>query len=140
MYRFEIKKGNQDFSEIRAIRTAVFIEEQGFCNEFDDIDASAWHTLVLDGQRAVATGRAFPNEDGSYTIGRVAVIREYRGKGAGSVVMRSLEQKIRELGAPEIRLSAQTQAVGFYQSLGYQGDGEEYLDEHCPHIAMVKKL
>ena len=140
MYRYEWKQGNADFDLCRAIRTAVFVEEQGFHNEFDEIDPIAWHTIVWDGDRAIATGRLFQNQDGSYTIGRVAVLKDYRGTGAGSVVMRSLEKKAKELLAASIRLSAQVQAVGFYQALGYQPEGKEYLDEHCPHITMVKKL
>lgn len=140
MYQYQLTKGAQDFSDCRAIRTSVFVEEQGFCNEFDEIDPIAWHTVVFEGDRAVATGRAFENPDGSYTIGRIAVLKEYRGKGAGSVAVRSLEEKLRELHAPSIHLSAQLQAVGFYQTLGYQRVGNEYLDEHCPHVSMVKDL
>ena len=37
-------------------------------------------------------------------------------------------------------LSAQVQAKGFYKKLGYVQDGDEYLDEHCPHILMCKVL
>lgn len=140
MYHYQLTKGCGNFSHCRLIRTTVFVEEQGFRNEFDEIDSVAWHTVVFDGDKAVATGRAFQNPDGSYTIGRIAVLKEYRGKGAGSVVVRSLEEKLQELHAPSIRLSAQLQAEGFYQTLGYQRVGVEYLDEHCPHVSMMKEL
>lgn len=140
MYRYEWKYGNEDFDACRAIRTAVFVEEQEFEKEFDEIDPIAWHVVIWDGIQAVATGRIFSNKDGSYTIGRVAVLKNYRGTGVGSTVIQSLESKARELRAPSIHLSAQLQAVGFYQKMGYHPEGKEYLDEFCPHISMVKIL
>ena len=116
------------------------MEEQGFEKEFDEIDPIAWHVVIWDGIQSVATGRLFPNKDGSYTIGRVAVRKNYRGTGAGSIVIRLLEKKAGELRAPSIHLSAQLQAVGFYQKMGYHPEGKKYLDEFCPHISMVKIL
>lgn len=140
MYRSEIFYGKQHFAPCEAIRTAVFIEEQGFHGEFDEIDDRAWHTIVYDGEKPIATGRAFLNEDGVHTIGRVAALQEYRGKGAGTAVLRALEEKLRQEGATTVCLSAQIQAMGFYRALGYQPEGAEYLDEHCPHITMKKQL
>lgn len=44
-------------AEARKIREQVFVEEQGFENEFDELDAQVPHAvLFMDGQ-AVATGR-----------------------------------------------------------------------------------
>lgn len=140
MYRYQFRQGRQDFDNSRRIRTDVFVEEQGFREEFDDIDGIAWHVVVFDGDRPIATGRTFPNADGSYSIGRVAVIKGYRSKGVGAVVMNALEEKARALGARTLVLSAQTHAVGFYQRMGFSPYGEEYYDEHCPHIAMKKDL
>ncbi len=44
------------------------------------------------------------------------------------------------MGYHEVELSAQTQACEFYLKNGYKKYGEEYLDEHCPHIHMRKKV
>ena len=52
--------------------------------------------------------------------------------------MEGLEKEARKRGAEELMLSAQVQARGFYEKLGYSAYGGEYLDEHCPHIAMKK--
>ncbi|WP_426093377.1 hypothetical protein [Escherichia coli] len=37
-------------------------------------------------------------------------------------------------------LGAQLTAKGFYLSLGYQPEGEEFLDADMPHIKMSKYL
>lgn len=129
-------------SSIRMIREIVFIEEQGFINEFDEIDSEAIHVLVYADGEPAATGRLFQSEDEQdfYIIGRVAVLSNYRKSGLGSKVMDFLEDKAREIGATGIKLSAQCQAKGFYKKRGYEERGEVYQDEGCPHILMIKYL
>ena len=138
MYRTVIRQGTAQFDDARAIRTDVFVIEQGFHNEFDEIDDRAYHAVLYDGERPVATGRAFQEQGGGWHIGRIAVRKEYRGSGMGALVMQALEEKLRELHASGAELSAQIQAAGFYEKLGYRPYGTEYLDEHVPHIAMRK--
>lgn len=135
----KIAYGNELLPDTHGIREDVFVREQGFHNEFDEIDAVAWHTVIYDNGRPAATGRAFL-EDGAWHIGRVAVRKEFRGKQYGAAVMQALERKIAELGAENVGLSAQVQARGFYEKLGYEAHGGEYLDEHCPHVSMTKCL
>jgi predicted GNAT family N-acyltransferase len=81
---------------------------------------------------AVATGRLLP--DGH--IGRMAVLREARSRGAGSLVLRALMAAARERGHAEVVLSAQTHAIGFYERHGYLAEGEEYDDCGIPHVDM----
>ena len=73
-------------------------------------------------------------------IGRIAVMKEYRGQSLGSEVIAILEEKALELGANHIELSAQIQAKDFYKKLGYTEIGEIYKEEFCPHIKMFKDL
>ena len=71
--------------EAKTIRRAVFMEEQGFQEEFDEIDGQAGHLVMFDGALPVATCRFYRKEGTvSYIIGRVAVIPEYRGRNLGS--------------------------------------------------------
>lgn len=140
--RFTITNGLPDDSPAREIRREVFLQEQGFQNEFDAVDAAAWHVVLwLDGNPA-ATGRVFQKEGepGTFCIGRIAVRKPRRGMGCGAQVIRRLERLAEELGAVQIELSAQTRVKGFYESMGYFAYGKEYKDEFCPHIAMAKRL
>lgn len=54
--------------------------------------------------------------------------------------MNEAEAALALKGAKKVALSAQVQAAGFYKKLGYVQVGEEYLDEHCPHVDMEKLL
>jgi acetyltransferase, GNAT family len=127
--------------EIKQIRIDVFMKEQGFEDEFDEIDDIAKFVLLsIDGKPA-GTCRYFPsNEEGDAPIGRMAVRKLYRGQHLGTKIMMAAENGIRRDGFKTCSLSAQVQAKPFYESLGYKAEGEEYLDEGCPHILMRKVL
>ena len=136
-----IKAYNDLPEEARFIRQTVFMEEQGFKNEFDDIDETAIHAVgFIDGVPA-ATGRVFPaEEDGAYYLGRLAVRKEFRKGGTGSAIVAFLENEAAKHGASKIILHAQIQAQPFYEKNGYTAEGEPFLDETTPHITMVKKI
>lgn len=123
-----------------AIRTAVFVEEQGFQQEFDETDSHAWHVLVYDGGTAVATGRLYTEDGDCYLIGRVAVLPAYRGKQIGKLVVTALEEQAKKCDGSWISLSAQCRAAGFYEKLGYSRTEDLHMDEFCPHITMVKRI
>ena len=137
----EIKAYERLCDDALKIRITVFVEEQGFRDEFDDIDERALHLVAYDGEKAVATCRCFYESDPKvWHIGRVAVLKEYRGKGLGKQVMEEAERRISLKGGKVCELSSQCRARGFYESCGYEAEGEIYLDEGCPHVKMAKHI
>ncbi len=78
----------------RQVRLAVFVQEQGFAeaSEFDAVDPAAWHAVLWENGLPLATGRVFPDEsrESRFTIGRIAVQREYRGSRLGAQIMEAL--------------------------------------------------
>lgn len=123
------------------IRKVVFECEQGFKEEFDELDRSgkAKHMVFYKDGEPIGTCRYYMVND-VYKIGRIAVIKEYRGKGIGQLIVRCAEDKILETGARETVLSAQVRAKGFYGKMGYVEEGEIYMEEMCPHIKMRKRF
>jgi predicted GNAT family N-acyltransferase len=125
----------RDEAGIRAVRTAVFIEEQRVPveAEWDEHDATAAWAVAEDAEgRAIGCGRLLADR----TIGRVAVLSDWRGKGVGDALMRELLLLAYERGDDESTLSSQSHAVPFYERLGYRAEGEEYLDVGIPHRRM----
>lgn len=123
------------------IRQQVFIKEQGFINEFDDIDKCAWHLVVYDEEMPLACCRFFrgdtPNE---FIIGRLAVLKEHRGKQLGALMIKEAEKYIKSIGGEKLSLSAQLRVKGFYEKQGFTASGDTYFDEYCEHIHMEKAL
>lgn len=123
------------------IRENVFIKEQGFLDEFDHLDHAATHLVLYYNTISAATCRFYPfEEDNAYVIGRIAVVKEYRGKGLGTRLVQEAERQIKEAGGKRVLLAAQTLATGFYEKLGYAMFGDIFLEEHCPHVWMRKSL
>ncbi len=127
--------------EARKIRETVFLQEQGFQTEYDEIDQIATHLVLYEEGSPLATCRVFPGEmPGSYILGRLAVYKEYRGKGIGSRMLLEAEACVRELGGSCLMLHSQLHAKEFYEKSGYIAYGEIAYEEDCPHIWMKKQL
>ncbi|WP_254920378.1 GNAT family N-acetyltransferase [Blastococcus mobilis] len=132
-----------DRPEVAALRTRVFVEEQGVPPEIeqDAADATAVHALSRDaGGRVVATGRLLLREDGRASIGRMAADASVRGRGHGAAVLAELHRQAVLRGVTEVELHAQVTARGFYERVGYTAVGEEYLEAGIPHVTMVRRL
>lgn len=127
-------------SDAEKLRRDVFMNEQGFKNEFDEIDDRATHVIIYDDNTPVATGRLFTDDGENYIIGRVCVAKDYRDKKLGKRVIMALEEDARKMGGKSVSVSAQCRVQGFYEKLGYEPTDDLHDDEGCPHITMVKKL
>lgn len=106
-------------------------------------EAQVMETFQETQQRLEETPQGFLLSGGK--IGRVAVSKALRGKGAGRMLMEAAEAWIIKAlaSAPyvqsaqnvqaKIQLSAQVIAKRFYDSLGYTSDDVQYLEEGEPH-------
>ena len=121
-----------------ALREEVFIREQSVPTdmEWDEFDPLSRHVVASVDGIPIGTGRLLP--DGH--IGRMAVLREWRGKGAGSALLTRLMEIARTLGMQRVLLNAQVQALPFYLRHGFQAEGEEFLDAGIAHRRMWRDL
>lgn len=124
---------------LRVIRTAVFIHEQHVPEvlEWDEFDVISVHLLARDAAgQPVGTARLLP--DGH--IGRMAVLKEWRGQGIGSAMLHKLLQEMMRRHQHEAQLNAQTSAVPFYEKFGFRVSGEEFMEAGIPHVKMTLSL
>lgn len=130
----------QQYDAIRAVRTEVFLVEQAIPPEleYDQHDLTSIHVVVYDHQKPVGTGRLDVHQSGR--IGRVAVLKSFRRQGIGRQIMTTLEQQAVEIGLNQIWFHSQITAVPFYRALGYESEGEIFMEANIPHVAMRKKL
>ena len=125
--------------QARQIRISVFMDEQGFTEEFDALDEICTHLVMFDRDIPVATCRTWLAEDG-WHVGRLAVIKFYRGRGLGQEMLEHAEEYVRRLGGDYISLHAQCRAEAFYRKCGYTPYGETDYDEGVEHVHMRKVL
>jgi len=124
-----------DGERLRAIRRAVFVQEQGVPEEleWDELDEHCRHVLALGpGEVVIGTGRLTPDA----RIGRMAVAREWRGLGVGSAILTALLQEAQNAGCVIVSLHAQVHALPFYEKHGFSAQGLEFLEADIPHRVM----
>ena len=71
---------------------------------------------------------------------QMAVLNNLQGKGIGRALMQFAENIARDRGFKKIIMHARKSAAGFYEKLGYQVNGAEFLEVTLPHYEMQKKL
>lgn len=124
------------------IRETVFIHEQGFVDEVDDIDSTATHLVLYDeNDRPIATCRVFKNVDkDSFILGRFCVLKEFRGRGIGKALLFDAEKIVINLGGKVLSLHSQYSAKDFYKKLDYIEIGQADFEQGCKHIWLKKDL
>jgi len=128
-----------DRTEIRRVRHAVFVAEQGIpaALEWDGLDPGCRHVLACSAAgKVIATGRLSP--DGR--IGRMAVLPTWRRLGVGRAVLARLLQLAACQGLPRVYLHAQLAAAGFYRREGFRESGAPFEDAGILHVAMSRTV
>ena len=119
----------------------MFVVEQN-CpyQELDANDKNAYHVYYKNKGIVVAVLRLYlAGDNQQVNIGRVAVASEFRKLGLGKKMMiASLKFITDKFKNQDILLSAQIYLTEFYQSLGFEIHGEEFLEDGIPHINMIK--
>jgi predicted GNAT family N-acyltransferase len=125
----------QEEPALRSIRSRVFTAEQGVPEhlEWDGKDAQAVH-LIAETTSGVAIGTARLLPGGR--LGRMAVLRAYRGQGVGSALLREALRVARQHGLDSLTLHAQVQVMPFYQRFGFEVVGNCFKEAGIPHQAM----
>ncbi|CAG7642970.1 GNAT family N-acetyltransferase [Paenibacillus allorhizosphaerae] len=140
-------KTDEQLQEGLSVRIAVFVEEQNVPRdlEMDEFDASPQacrHFVVRNDLGETIAAARWRMYDGlTAKLQRIAVLKSYRGKGIGRIIIDAMEADIREGGVPAVILDAQTQAEAFYRKLGYETiSSEPFLDAGIWHVRMRKQL
>jgi predicted GNAT family N-acyltransferase len=138
---FFVRQANwsTDQAALSAIRRTVFIEEQSVPPdlEWDGLDEECVHALALtQASEPIGCARLLP--DGN--IGRMAVLKSWRGKGVGSALLNALVSKAAEQALDRVYVHAQTYMKKFYQHHGFKRIGDEFMEAGIPHVKMIRRL
>jgi predicted GNAT family N-acyltransferase len=122
-----------------AVREEVFVREQNVPPEMelDEDDPRSVHVLARapDGT-VIAAGRLTP----AGQIGRMAVLKDWRGRGVGSALVELLLEQARTRGMGEVLLHAQAEATDFYLKHGFEVAGEDFMEAGIPHRPMRRAI
>ena len=146
---FELKHfkelNNDELYAIMQLRQRVFVLEQNCAFvDCDDLDQPSWHLMCyVDGHKLAAYSRLVPVNaayPGYASIGRVASDPKYRKEGYGRLLMTESLVRCHELfGDVPLKIGAQLYLKRFYESYGFVGIGEIYVEDNIEHIHMVRE-
>ena len=133
-FQIKVVSWQQTEQDLRAIRTPVFIKEQAVAPDFewDEIDQVAVHLLATQNNEPIACLRIID----FHKIGRMAVLKEFRGNGLGAILLLEAVKICKAHGSKTVHLSAQTHAIGFYEKCGFKVTSAVYQDVHIAHVDM----
>jgi ElaA protein len=134
----------KELFDIYKLRSEVFVVEQNCAyQDPDEKDLQAIHVTLFEKHTLAGYSRIIP-PGVSYkepSIGRVVVAKEFRTNGYGKILMKQSINKALDLFKDQgIVISAQTYLTKFYTELGFQSEGNGYLEDNIPHIKMRYKL
>ena len=134
MHRVQSGHWDKLEQDAKFIRKQVFIIEQNIPEdqEWDDQDMISDHFVVYDQDQPIATARLLQNN----SVGRVAVLKAYRGQGIGSMIMLEIIRQAHQQDRKFLHLSSQVHAISFYEKLGFSIQGDAYDECGIPHIKM----
>ena len=135
---FQILSWIKNLNEIKKIRTVVFLHEQNIPEEleWDEYDKSAFHFGLFYKSCLVAYARSIENN--VYWIGRMTVHKEYRNIGIGSHLLQLVIAFLRDRNSQkDIFVSAQVQAIHFYEKNNFSVRRKTYLDAGILHTDMI---
>ncbi|WP_456380917.1 GNAT family N-acetyltransferase [Thiolapillus sp.] len=135
-YSIRLAHWPQDREALRLVREKVFVEEQQVpvALEWDGLDPQCLHLIAEDADgNPIGTGRLLP--DGH--IGRMAVLKEWRGRRVGTKLLHGLMEEGRKKNFATLILAAQLQAIPFYEKAGFHAEGDVFDDAGIPHRNMV---
>lgn len=134
MFRVQSGHWNKLEQDAKFIRKQVFIIEQNIPEEeeWDDQDMISDHFVVYDQDQPIATARLLQNN----SVGRVAVLKAYRGQGIGRMIMLEIIRQAHQQDRKFLQLSSQVHAISFYEKLGFSIQGDAYDECGIPHIKM----
>jgi predicted GNAT family N-acyltransferase len=67
---------------------------------------------------------------------RLAVLPPFRGRGIARRLTAAVCGELRDRGATEVRIHAQSYIQTLYASLGFVAEGSEFVEAGIPHVAM----
>ncbi|WP_215143598.1 GNAT family N-acetyltransferase [Exiguobacterium qingdaonense] len=140
MLTIQSGKDTMLIEQARQVREIVFIQEQGIdpSLEYDDLDDACIHVVGLLDSEPVTTARLRPVDAKVGKVERVATIQSARGQGYAKDIMNEVERVAKRQGLVELRLGAQLTALPFYEKIGYEAFGDEFMDAFIPHRMMKK--
>ena len=137
-----VEHGSGEYEETVALRDEVLRNPLGLSYDPAELagEKDSFHLALWDEEGLAACLVLKPLDERGIKMRQLAVRESSQGKGFGREHVSYAESFAKGKGYEEIVLHARETARGFYQKLGYEAEGDSFVEVGLPHLFMRKKL
>ena len=139
----KLAESKEDYAKCVYVRTLVFtVGQQCPVNiEIDEHEDTAHHYVLLNDDEPIAAARWRSYGEGIAKVERIAVLDNHQGKGYGRQIVQYITDELHANAAiNKVVMHAQDHALPFYEKIGYQIEGEGFIEANIPHHKIVKEV
>lgn len=142
MQFIEIEWQSELYDQEIELRLELLRTPLGLTFSAADLQAEAHelHFGIVDQQRLIACAVVVPQSETNGKLRQMVVRNAFQRSGVGTELIRQIERVLAARGFRSIELNARDIAIGFYERLGYEKVGDEFIEVSIPHWKMTKSI
>lgn len=137
-----IDHGSAEYEQMVRLRDDILRKPLGLSFTMEELELEKNNILIaaFEEEQILGCCMLIDNQPPTVRLRQMAVLNNLQGKGIGRALMNFAENLSRDRGYKTITMHARKVAVGFYERVGYQVTGDEFIELNIPHYVMEKRL
>jgi predicted GNAT family N-acyltransferase len=137
-----IDHGSEDYKKMVDLRMEILRKPLGLSFSDDDLARETSDILIgaFEEDELIACCILTSIGEGTCKLRQMAVQPKMQGTGLGAAMMNYAEQLAKDAGYAKMVMNARKTAKGFYEKLGYEIKGDEFIEVTLPHFYMQKNI
>jgi ribosomal protein S18 acetylase RimI-like enzyme len=137
-----IDHGTKEYKQMVQLRNDILRKPLGLNFTAEELEKEKEEILIgaFEEEKMLGCCMLITTDPTTVRLRQMAVLNNLQGKGIGRALMQFAENIARDRGFRKITMHARKTAVGFYEKLGYQVEGEQFEEVSLPHFIMQKVL
>jgi predicted GNAT family N-acyltransferase len=137
-----IDHGSADYKKMVDLRMDILRRPLGLTFSAEDLEKEKHDLLIgaFEEDELLACCILTKIAKDTCKLRQMAVRPKIQGTGLGAAMMNYAEQLAKDAGYKKMVMNARKTAKGFYEKLGYEIEGDEFVEVTLPHFYMQKNI
>ena len=137
-----IDYSSEDYGKMVELRREILRKPLGIDYAPEDLEREKEDILIgaFEEDRIVGCCILTKLTQDTCKLRQMAVHSKVQRNGLGGAMLQFAENVARDAGYRKMVLNARKTALGFYEKLGYQQEGNQFLEVSLPHFKMHKSI
>lgn len=137
-----IDHGSEDYKKMVDLRMEILRKPLGLSFTETDLEKEKQDILIgaFEDDELLACCVLTKIAEDTCKLRQMAVRHKIQGTGLGAAMMNYAEQLAKDAGYKKMVMNARKTAKGFYEKLGYEIKGDEFVEVTLPHFYMQKNI